>query len=174
MVFKIRVVLDVKEDVIRTIAIEGNKTLEDLHKTITNVFGFNGQQMASFYRTDDDWNQGEEIPLINMDDSPNALAMNTTTIDQNIEDAGEKLIYVYDFLELWTFFVELIEVTETAEDELPKLILSIGEIPEKAPEKEFKGSKNTDDDDPYGLNEFGDADGFDQFENLDDLDTDIY
>ena len=96
MIFKIRVVLDVKQDVIRTIAIEGSKTLEDLHNTIAQVFGFNGQQMASFYRTDDDWNQGEEIPLISMDESPNALSMSTTTIDQNIEDIGEKLKWKRD------------------------------------------------------------------------------
>lgn len=173
MVFKIRVVLDVKEDVIRTIAIEGSKTLEELHQIICKVFGFNGQQMASFYRTDDDWDQGEEIPLMNMDESPNALSMATTTIDQNIEDAGEKLIYVYDFLEMWTFFVELIEVTEASNDELPKLVLTIGDVPEKAPEKEFTAKKN-DNDDPYGLDEFGSPDGFDEFENIDDLDSDIY
>lgn len=173
MVYKIRVVLDVKEDVIRTIAIEGSKTLEDLHKTICNVFGFNGQQMASFYRTDDDWNQGEEIPLMSMDESPNALCMANTTIEQNIEDPGEKLIYLYDFLEMWTFFVELIEVSETSNEELPKLVLTIGEVPEKAPEKEFTAEKDTNDD-PYGLDEFGNPDGMDEFDNLDDIDFDKY
>lgn len=169
MICKIRVVLDVKEDVIRTIAIDSSSTLEELHNTISNVFGFNGQQMASFYRTDDDWNQGEEIPLINMDDSPGALSMATTTIAQNIEDEGEKLIYVYDFLEMWTFFVELIEVSETSEEKLPKLILTIGDVPEKAPEKEFKAEQNNDDSDPYGLDE-----DFNEFENLDDIDFDKY
>ena len=68
MIYKIRVVLDLKQDVIRTIAIKSSDTLEDLHNTISRVFGFNGQQMASFYRTDDDWNQGEEIPLISISD----------------------------------------------------------------------------------------------------------
>lgn len=173
MVYKIRVVLDVNQDVIRTIAIEGSKTLEDLHNTILKTFGFNGQQMASFYRTDDDWNQGEEIPLISMDESPNALSMTTTTIDQNIEDVGEKLIYVYDFLNMWTFFVELIEVSETIDGELPKLILSIGEVPEQAPEKEFKATQDQNDD-PYGLDEFGTVDDFGSMENIDDIDFDNY
>jgi hypothetical protein len=172
MVFKIRIVLDVKEDIIRTIAIEGEKTLEELHKTIAAVFGFNGQQLASFYRTDDDWNQGEEIPLISMDESPNALCMANTTIAQNIEDTGEKLIYVYDFLEMWTFFVELIDVSNTYEEDLPKLILSIGEVPETAPDKEFKAASSKED--PYGLDEFGDADIFGTFENIDDMDLDQY
>ena len=81
MVFKIRIVLDLKKDVIRTIAIDANSTLEELHNTIAHVFGFNGQQMASFYRTDDEWSQGEEIPLISMDESPKALCMSNTTID---------------------------------------------------------------------------------------------
>lgn len=171
MICKIRVVLDVKEDVIRTIAIDSSNTLEDLHNTISNVFGFNGQQMASFYRTDDDWNQGEEIPLINMDDSPGALSMATTTIEQNIEDVGEKLIYVYDFLEMWTFFVELLETTDSTGDKLPKLVMIIGEVPENSPEKEFK-SDSTNANNPYGLdNEFDD---FNEFESLDDIDTDIY
>ena len=173
MIYKIRVILDVKQDVIRTIAIDSSNTLEDLHNTISNVFGFNGQQMASFYRTDDDWNQGEEIPLMNMDESPAALSMATTTIEQNIEDAGEKLIYVYDFLEMWTFFVELIEVSDTKEDKLPKLILTIGDVPEKSPEKEFKSEKpDGSKDDPYGLDD--ESDNFSEFDNLDDLDTDLY
>lgn len=174
MIYKIRVILDVKQDVIRTIAIDSSNTLEDLHNTISNVFGFNGQQMASFYRTDDDWNQGEEIPLISMDESPNTLSMSTTTIDQNIEDIGEKLIYVYDFLSMWTFFVELIETDATVEGSLPKIILSIGDVPEEAPEKEFKAESNKNEDDPYGLDEFGSPDGFDSFENIDDIDFDNY
>ena len=171
MIFKIRIVLDVKEDVIRTISIDSSSTLEELHTTISNVFGFNGQQMASFYRTDDDWNQGEEIPLINMDDSPGALSMATTTIEQNIEDEGEKLIYVYDFLEMWTFFVELIEISETSDEKLPKLVLTIGDVPEKSPEKEFQAEKKSD---PYGLDDDEFDDNFGEFESLDDIDTDIY
>ena len=171
MIFKIRIVLDVKEDVIRTISIDSSSTLEELHNTISNVFGFNGQQMASFYRTDDDWNQGEEIPLINMDDSPGALSMATTTIEQNIEDEGEKLIYVYDFLEMWTFFVELIEISETSDEKLPKLVLTIGDVPEKSPEKEFQAEKKSD---PYGLDDDEFDDNFGEFESLDDIDTDIY
>lgn len=173
MVFKIRIVLDTKQDVIRTIAIDSTDTLEDLHMTIAKVFGFNGQEMASFYRSDEDWNQGEEIPLISMDESPNALCMSNTKIEDNIEDLGEKLIYVYDFLNMWTFYVELVGAEKTFQGELPNLIMTIGEIPETAPEKEFI-AENGDNEDPYGLNEFDSEDGFDDFENIDDLDLDNY
>lgn len=173
MIFKIRIILDVKQDVIRTIAIEGSQTLEKLHETIANVFGFNGQQMASFYRTDDDWEQGEEIPLINMDDSDDALSMATTTIEQNMDSKGDKLIYVYDFLEMWMFFVEVIEVSENSSDLLPKLIMTVGDVPEKAPEKEFKSKKengqDSDDDD-----DFDDEYSSDQYTDYEDEDSEGY
>ena len=74
---------------------------------------------------------------------------------------------------MWTFFVELIEISDSYEHKLPKLILTIGDVPEKAPEKEFKSETPTgSENDPYGLD-----DGFDNFgehESLDDIDTDLY
>jgi hypothetical protein len=49
------------------------------------------------------------------------------------------LIYVYDFLNLWTFFVELMEVGETITGTTyPNLIHAQGEVPEEAPEKLFE------------------------------------
>ncbi|MDO6738242.1 IS1096 element passenger TnpR family protein [Wenyingzhuangia sp. 2_MG-2023] len=170
MIYKIRVVLDTKEDVIRTLLVDSSTTLEEFHKLIAKVFGFNGQEMASFFRSDDEWNQGEEIPLCSMDDAPDALCMSTTTLEKNIEDPEEKLIYLYDYMNMWTFYCELIEVTKTTENEIPKLILSIGDTPEKAPEKEFKADKSDDfdlDDDDFDTH-------FDEFDSLDDLDLDNY
>jgi len=170
MIYKIRVILDTKEDVIRTLLVDANITLEEFHKIIAKVFGFNGQEMASFFRSDDDWVQGEEIPLCSMDDGPDALCMSTTTLKQNIEDPEEKLIYVYDYLSMWTFYCELIEVTATTEAELPKLILSVGETPEEAPKKEFIAEKEGSEFD-FEDDEFDD---FNNFESLDDIDTDKY
>lgn len=172
MIYKIRVVLDTQEDVIRTLLVDSNTTLEDFHKLIAKVFGFNGQEMASFYRSDDEWNQGEEIPLCSMDDDPDALCMANTTLQQNIEDPEEKLIYVYDYLSMWTFYCELIEVTKTTDNELPKLILSVGETPESAPEKEFVSDKTNENPFDFDDDEFNTS--FDEFENLDNLDPDKY
>lgn len=40
MIYKIRIILDAKDDVFRDIEIEDNKTLEDFHNAITQAFGF--------------------------------------------------------------------------------------------------------------------------------------
>ena len=52
MIYRFRVVLDndTKEDVFRDIEIRKTDSLEDLHNVITQSFGFDGSEMASFLR----------------------------------------------------------------------------------------------------------------------------
>jgi len=157
--YKIRVILDTKKDVIRTFLIDKKVNLEELHFIIAKNFGFNGQEMASFYRTDIDWNQGEEIPLFDMADAGTDTSMASCFLTETLPLENDKLIYVYDFLHLWTFYVEVIEITDKTVENLPKLILSVGEIPEEAPEKEFKAEKldgelDEDEDDFYDEYDF--------------------
>ena len=82
--YKVRVILDTKNDVIRTLVVNEVKSLEDLHFDIAKSFGFNGQEMASFYRTDEDWNQGEEIPLFDMAEAGEEASMATCVLKKNI------------------------------------------------------------------------------------------
>lgn len=135
--YKIRVILDTKEDVIRTVLVEDCLNLEQLHLTIAKSFGFDGQEMASFYRADEEWNQGEEIPLFNMAKAGEGIAMKTCMLNTTLPNENSKLIYVYDFLHMWTFYVDVIEISTETRDDLPKTILNIGDIPKEAPEKEF-------------------------------------
>ena len=135
--YKIRVILDTKEDVIRTILVDDNINLEQLHFTIAKSFGFEGQEMASFYRTDDEWNQGEEIPLFNMSEAGEGISMLICKLNETLPIENSKLIYVYDFLNMWTFYVDVIEISLDKRGDLPQTILTVGEIPNEAPDKEF-------------------------------------
>ena len=147
--YKFRVILDTKEDVIREIALLRDFTLEDLHQTIVNAFGFDGMEMASFYHTDNEWSQGDEIPLFNMSEQVGGLSqMSDYKLDLIFNKQNNKLIYVYDFLNLWTFFVEFISEFDDVEDKsIPLLLFSLGELPQKAPEKEFEKPKEEDEED---------------------------
>jgi hypothetical protein len=158
--YKIRVILDTKKDVIRTILVNNSINLEDLHFSIAKAFQFGGQEMASFYRTDKEWNQGEEIPLFNMAEAGEGLSMASCVLNNTLLEENEKLIYVYDFLNMWTFYVEVIEIDNQVKADLPKLILTVGEIPEEAPEKEFKAEKLDGDSEE-------DEDDFDNFDDFD-------
>ena len=148
MVYKIRVILNVEEDVIRDIAIEDSASLEDLHNAVTNAFGFTGNEMASFYRSDETWEQGEEFPLFDMSEGlEKKVPMSGMQLNQVLNSPGDKLIYVYDFFNMWSFYVELIENDlEHSNIELPSLLFSLGVIPSNAPEIYFESEELLDED----------------------------
>ena len=57
-----------------------------------------------------------------------------------------KILYVYDFMNMWTFYVEFIEEAKEIDSIIyPRIIFSAGTPPEKAPEKTFE-KENTEDE----------------------------
>ncbi len=169
MIYKLRLILDTKEDVIREIAIKQNDSLEDMHNAIVNAFDFDGTEMASFFMTDDNWNQGAEIPLFDMSENGDAVTMQHFVISDVIDNEKTKLIYVYDFLLMWSFFIELVDIIEDRNQyELPALLFTLGTIPAEAPEKEFVSEPTNDstpsDDVDIDFDEF-DFDNFDELMN---------
>ncbi len=149
MIHKIRIILDAEEDIFRDIEIEGDSTLEDFHNAITQAFGFGGQEMASFYTCDDEWNQDEEIALFDMSENGSDLRlMNTVLVEDMLTEDNPKLIYVYDFLSMWTFFVELADVVEKEVGKsYPNILFSFGEIPDSPPDRQFEAEPTFDFDD---------------------------
>lgn len=165
MIYRFRVILDndTDEDIFRDLEIRETDSLEDLHNTITQSFGFDGTEMASFYISDDEWNQGEEISLFDLSEgSASARLMNETALNEVVHEAQTKLIYVYDFLSMWTFFVELAEIVEEAEGhDYPNLMFVHGQIPDQAPEKSFEAddfSESNEFNDDYDVDDFNDLD----------------
>ena len=174
MVHKYRVILDTEEDIFRDIAILDTDTLEDLHNTISNAFGFDGNEMASFYTCDDQWNQNEEIPLFDTGDTPGEQStMKDFVLQDILHQKQTKIIYVYDFLNMFTFFVELGAIEEVQSGETyPTLLYAHGEISgidqnnfEDDFDEEDLYSDFEDDFDEEDLDMFGDDElgGYDDF-----------
>ncbi len=164
MIYKFRVILDAEEDVFRDIAINEEDTLEDLHNAIVNAFGFDGLEIASFYTCDDDWTQEDEIPFFDTGDVPGEQKTMVDYQLSNILDSDNtKIIYVYDFLNMWTFLIELgaIEEPESGAS-YPDLLFSHGEMPSNAPDKDFSGDEND------GFSEFDDDYDEDDLDMFDD------
>ena len=152
MIYRMRAILDTETDVIRDFEIEATATLEELHDAVSQSFGFAGNEMASFYRSDEYWAQGEELPLIDM--GVGKKPFNEKPLNKVLSENENRMIYVYDFLNLWTFFVELMETAE--KDHLkgyPSLIFSFGDVPETPPDKDFVAEQGFNDE----LNENEDA-----------------
>ncbi len=109
MILRIRTILDVNDDVIRDIEIDDDLNLEDLSIFITKSYGFKEKEMASFFKTDEKWKQGEEMNLIELDEKKNFSKNKLKTI---FNEDNKRLIFIYDFLALWTFYIEVIEFTQ--------------------------------------------------------------
>lgn len=164
MIYRFRIILDndTEDDVFRDIEIRENDTLEDLHNVITQSFGFDGSEMASFYISDEEWNQGEEISLFDMSGGTDSVRMmNETLINDVVFEMQPKLIYVYDFLSMWTFFVELAEIVDVNDStDYPNLMFVHGQVPDEAPQKVFEAESDDFD------SEFDDDIDIDDYDNL--------
>ena len=128
-IYRIRAILDDKEDIIRDFEIEANSSLNDLHYYINKSFGFNGTELACFYKSNSKWEQGEELPLIDLNEENQSLAK--ILINEILTDSLKQLIYVYDFFKLWTFYIQVVEEVEIVKNQnYPRLIFSHGKISE--------------------------------------------
>ena len=171
MIYKFRAILDAEEDIFRDIAIQEEDTLEDLHNALVNAFGFDGKEIASFYTCDDQWNQEEEISLFDTGDvQGEQKIMNDYSLNQLLGKDQTKIIYVYDFINMWTFLVELASVEEGILGvTYPNLLFSHGVLPDVAPEKEFETENEDfyaefeDDLDEDDLDMFGGEDNPEDF-----------
>ena len=164
MIYRFRVILDndTDDDIFRDLEIHESDTLEDLHNIINQSFGFDGTEMASFYVCDEQWNQGEEISLFDLSEGESIRLMNETTINDVVYELQPRLIYVYDFFSMWTFYVELAEIVEESSNIVyPNLMFVKGYVPDEAPEKLFEADEYDE------FDEFEDGIDVDDYESLD-------
>lgn len=112
MLYKFRILLEGEEPaVIRDVVIKGSSTLFELHSAILEAFEFDSHQMASFFLCDSKWNRSKEFTLMNMqfDDGSQTDNMQSTTLEDLNLKVTDKLLYIYDFMVLWTFYIQVIE-----------------------------------------------------------------
>lgn len=167
MIYKFRIILDAEDDVFRDIEIEADNTLEDLHNATSQAFGFDGTEMASFYVSDEQWTQGEEIAQFDMSEGNEPIRlMNETIIEDLLDEDNRNLIYVYDFFSMWTFFIELAEIDEKEDGErYPNLLFAHGQLPDSPPDKKFEADEFDDALDNAGGLDIDSYDDFDFDEN---------
>ncbi len=188
-IFKFRVILDTEEDIFRDVDIQNDCSFINLHECIQQSFAFSGKEMASFYRSDEFWEKGEELPLMNMGGAElgaPGLSMDDLVLKDHIKEVHERFLYVYDFLRMWCFYVELIEIYEPKKEVVyPIMSFELGEAPDEESkevdllddfdlgdlgESKTKSEKTGDPEIDAYLDDMDETDDFDDMgmENLDD------
>lgn len=131
MKYSITIYLESKEDIIRKIEIDSQNSLLELHKLIVDSFKLHKNELASFYSTNNDLELLEEIPLFSFEENNKSYNMEDTTIENILDIKSNRLIYIYDYMLMWRFLVELTD--NKGEIQKAVCIKSVGEIPEEAP-----------------------------------------
>lgn len=168
MIYRFRITLNGDETTFRDLEIEATDSFEDLHNAILQSFGFDGNEMASFYLTNEDWEPLEEITLFDMseEEEEKKLTMQDSILGEIIHEEQPNLVYIYDFLNLWTFKVELADIVERDPfTDYPNLLFAQGQLDFNIESDSFLDEEA---DDPYDLND--EEEDSDFFDNLDDFD----
>tara|TARA_Y100000782_G_C10182640_1_gene264773 strand:+ start:1387 stop:1908 length:522 start_codon:yes stop_codon:yes gene_type:complete len=134
-IYRLRVLIDTTEDtdVFRDIELLEDTNFQVFHEAIQEAFGFDGSEMASFYMSNEDWDKGDEIPLMDISQGEQQLpVMNEVMLSEKIEDEDQRILYVFDFLLMWCFYIEVVKIEKAdPEAEYPRIVLSYGEAPDQ-------------------------------------------
>lgn len=167
MIYRFVILSDEVDNFGREISIDSDATFEDLQNVILDSVNYKKGEMASFFLCADNWEKGTEITMMDMgtDSSEDSWIMAETRISELIEDEGQKLIFVFDYLTERCFFIEL-EVVDSGSLEKAYCSKSKGDAPAQFVEFENfeKETKFEADEDFYGADDFDmdelDAEGF--------------
>ncbi|MCE2864908.1 MAG: hypothetical protein EB003_03630 [Flavobacteriia bacterium] len=168
---KFRVLLDSdkNEEVFRDIIISNEADFETFYHAIIAAFGFSGDQMASFYVSNESWDKGHELSLLDMSYDDDAIdepasVMKQARIQDFLSEPDQRFILVYDFMRMWIFLIELIAYEKEA-PELPVMALAIGTAPQESTKSmldenlfgpESQLAEPDEDEDEFGFQDFDD------------------
>ena len=146
-IYRFSVTMPDDEEFERVIDIPGDYTFEALHLAVLSAVGFDDAQLASFYLSDNAWQKGQEITLMDMGDEQAPPTMASIRLDQKLTQPESRLVYVYDFILMWTFYLELIAIAAPNPSwEYPMLVEENGPGPDQYGEQSHYPDPLSDED----------------------------
>ena len=179
MIFNFRIVSDEVDNFKREIQIDADATFLDLRNAICDSVGYDKSQFSSFFLCEEGWERNQEICLEDMgsDSSEDVYLMDDTSLGDFIEDDGQRMVWVFDYMTDRSFFIEMKKSIPGKSLKDPLCTISMGEAPTqfvdlddfdaKIDAKAAQSLATTDlDDEFYGSTEFNEAEfdaaGFDE------------
>lgn len=133
--YRFRITSDDNDEFLREIELLANNSFEDFHKSLVESCKFQGNELASFYTCDNQWRKKTEITLFDMNAGEGEtqegapLVMRDIKLNQFINDPHQRFIYIYDFLNLYTVYIELMKIYQADVTlQYPRVIKEVSEI----------------------------------------------
>lgn len=146
MIFKFRIVADGADNFKREIQIDAQATFLDLKNAICEAVGYDKTQLDSFFLCDDNWEKQKEITYEDMDtdSDQDSWLMEGSVLEDFIDDEGQRLLFVYDYMTDRAMFMEMTELTPGKTLKDPVCSLSIGQAPSQLPDMKEVLNLNVD------------------------------
>ena len=111
MVYKFIVGSEESESFKLEILIDAADTFMRLRNVILEAAGYDKDQMDSFFICDDEWNNEKEVTFMDMgtDSDEDIWLMEETPLEELVEDEGQKLKFVFDYMTDRYFYMKLKE-----------------------------------------------------------------
>ncbi len=131
MIFNFRLVSDEIDNFKREIKIDADATFLDLKNAICDSVKYDKNEMCSFFLCDDGWEKEKEITLEDMgtDSDVDSYIMDECVLSDYIDDEGQKLLFVFDYMTDRAFFIEMKEMITGKDLHEPLCTLALGKAP---------------------------------------------
>ncbi len=153
-------------DFSRDVDVLADQTFADFYKTLSENLKLNAKHLASFYICDHNFRKKTEIPLSEIieDNRPKKVSdddedeeqekesfkpvlMKDAYLNEFIDDPHQRLLLVYDAINQWTFYIEMIKIYPSSEaSEYPLVSKSEGDIPRELGEVKVDIPAENDED----------------------------
>ncbi|MBR1544061.1 MAG: hypothetical protein IJ626_04115 [Muribaculaceae bacterium] len=160
MIYKFVVGSEEAENFKLEIAIDSEDTFDRLRNVILDAAGYNKEQMDSFYICDDEWNKEKEVTYMDMDSDSDVdvWIMEDTHLSELIDEEGQKLKFVFDYMTERYFYMRLKEMLPGKSLRDPLCERKVGKAPVET----------------VDLDTFTDKFSKIETPNIDDLDAEFY
>lgn len=146
MIYRFKLVSDEVSNFAREIEIDSNATFLQLRNIILDSVDYTKEDIDSFFLCDDDWSRQEEIMLEDMgvSDDRDIWIMADTPLYELVEEEGQKLYFVFDYLTDRGFYMEMKEMLPGRSISDPICTLKLGKAPKQHIDmEEFEGKPET-------------------------------
>lgn len=133
MIYKFNLVSDEVDNFKRVIEIDPDDTFKSLHDIILESVGYQEGQMSSFFICDNGWEKETEITEedMGMDSESDSYIMAETKLSDLIDDEGQRLIFVFDYMTDRCFFMEMKEIITGRSVDKPVCTKKTGDAPKQ-------------------------------------------
>ena len=133
MVYKFKLVSDEVSNFSREYEIDSNASFLQLRNMILDSVDYSKEDMDSFFLCDDSWDRQEEITLADMVSASDEdiWLMEDTPLNELIEEEGQKLVFVFDYLTDRCFYMEMKEFLPGRSLADPLCTLKQGKAPQQ-------------------------------------------